>query len=146
MRISLIFLGLLLSFGAAADDVYAKAEVVRTYYASGATKAEFLKENGKLNGPSKWYYQDGALGALLTYRDNQLHGLTQTYYQTGQVKKQVLMKRNKPVGLTHYFSQDGKLEKVEVLQSGKAKAQWTYGETEDILLCEELGDHEPAQN
>lgn len=118
--------------------VFAKAELVRTYYPSGATKAEFIKENGKLNGPFKWYYQDGALGALLTYRNNQLHGLSQTYYQNGSVKKQVIMRENRAVGLSHYYSPEGRIEKIRVNQNGREQAQWLYSEDQQLLQCEDI--------
>ena len=120
--------------------LYAKGgTVVRTYYPSGAMKAEFFKEKGKLNGPSKWYHKDGALGALLTYRDNQLHGLSQTYYESGKVKKQVLMRENKAVGLTRHYRLDGRIEKIEVNdESGKAKVRWMFDENEMMVKCEDL--------
>lgn len=123
---------------ASSVPVLAKAEMVRTYYPSGATKAEFVKENGKLNGPFKWYYQDGALGALLTYRNNQLHGISQTYYENGGVKKQVIMKENRAVGLSHYFTPEGRIEKSTVNQGGRELAQWIYGENNSVLRCEDV--------
>ena len=43
------------------------SEVKKTYYESGALKAEFYHKNGKLEGPAKVYFESCALEKEFTY-------------------------------------------------------------------------------
>jgi len=115
-----------------------QADNFRTYYPSGALKAEFPLKDGRLEGETTWYYESGAIGAILSYKNNRLHGVTRTFYEDGTLKKEIQHENNRPVGKAKHFHRSGVLSFEDVYQSGKLTLRWHFNENGVMESCQEL--------
>lgn len=110
----------------------------KTYYPSGALKAEFPQKSGRLEGETIWYYESGAIGAVLNYKNNRLHGPTRTFYEDGTLKKEIQHENNLPVGKAKHYHRSGALSYEDVYHSGKLTLRWHFLENGAMNYCEEL--------
>lgn len=116
----------------------------KTYYPSGAVKAEFPLKNGRLEGETTWYYESGAIGAILDYKDNRLHGTARAFYEDGKLKKVAQHANNIPVGISKLYHPDGSLMREDVYKEGSIVHRRYYDGSGLINYCEEAGVDEPG--
>lgn len=118
-----------------------QADQMKSYYPSGALKAEFPMKDGRLEGQTKWYYESGAVGAILNYRNNRLQGLSRSYYESGRLRKEILHENNLPVGKARHYYEDGTLMNEDLYRDGRLLLRWNYDRSGRIVVCEDGSAH-----
>ena len=84
------------------NDNHKRDGISKSYYPSGAVKAEWNYKGGNREGISKSYYESGALKWEGNFKNGKLDGISKTYYPSGALKWEVHYKNGIVISQKNY--------------------------------------------
>ena len=105
--------------------------IVKEYYKSGKSKAEWNYKNGTLDGICKVYFVNGNLMVKSSYKAGKRNGITKSYYHGLRLKYRYEYKDGKLDGIVKKYYKNGKLayewRYKDGMREGTAKAYFKNG-------------------